>query len=554
MQPKVAPLTRQELQKLLVTDADAFTALRFLRHRERTPALAELENQGGSEVPGFAGALCDLYHSLWAESSKVKEEIPADRRFFAEILKGAVASSSFESLHAQTQYSDLKSVLGSLSMGDAVLATMSKEEKKNLQDTAEAQKAADQAEAEAEQAEAEASATEMLAQSAQGQATQTGLGKPDGRAGGSSSGVASGLTPEEAQAIASELAEQAQGARAKAESARETANGAKEFAESIANELLGQPGSEEALEKAKDLARRGFSAAKKSQAKVEEVSKTIDSWGLEEGELVQMGIGETMSLLQKMSASDALKKFAKLLGRLKRIAARKAASDDKAEGVRVSKPETGRDINRALPRELIALAHPALRVQALKRWTRGELALRGEEQKKKLGEGPVVVCEDSSGSMDGVKQQWAKAVVLALAHYAKLRNRSFAWIMFDTAIQRSRTFQRGRLSPKDLLEIAESRSGGGTDFECPLREAVKVIRTAGLKKADIAFITDGDCAVSDEFVREFGEVKKALEVNVFAVLCDVGHTAEATIAKFSDRVERASSFNESEAEQVFQKL
>ncbi len=454
-----------------------------------------------------------------------------------------MASSSFESLHAQTQYSDIKSVLGTLSMGDAVLATVSEEEKKNLQDTAEAQKAADTAEAEAGQAEAEASAAEMLAQSTAEQA-----------AGGNSTGAASSLTPEEAQAIANELAEQAQEAKAKAESARETANGAKEFAESVANQLLGQPGSEEALEKAKELSRRGLAAAQKSQTAVEEVSKTIDSWGLEEGELVQMGIPEAMTLLEKMRQSDALKKFAQILGRIKKIAARKAASDDKAEGIRVAKPETGRDIKRALPRELVALAHSSLRVSALKRWTRGELALRGEEQKRKLGEGPVVVCEDSSGSMDGVKQQWAKAVVLSLAHYAKLRNRSFAWIMFDSAVKRSKTYQRGRLSPKDLLEIAESRSGGGTDFECPLREAVKVIRGGGLKKADIAFITDGDCAVSDEFVREFGEVKKALEVNVFAVLCDVGHTAEATISKFSDRIERASSFNETEAEEVFQKL
>lgn len=543
MQTKVALLTRQELQKLLVTDADAFTALRFLRHRERTPALAELENQGGNEVPGFTGALCDLYHSLWAETPKIKKEIPADRRFFAEILRGALASSAFEGLHAQTQYSDIKSVLGTLSMGDAVLATMSKEEKKNLQDTAEAQKAADEAEAEAGQAEAEAGATEMLAQQSAEQA-----------AGGSSSGVASGLTPDEAQALANELAKQAQKARAKAESARQTADGTKEFAESIANQLLGQPGSEEALEKAKDLSRRGLAAAQKTQVKVEEVSKTIDSWGLEEGELVQMGIPEAMTLLEKMRQSDALKKFAQLLGRIKKIAARKAASDDKAEGIRVTKPETGRDIKRALPRELIALSHPALRFNALTRWSRGELALRGEEAKRKLGEGPVVVCEDSSGSMDGVKQQWAKAVVLSLAHYAKLRNRSFAWIMFDSSVKRSKTYIRGRLSPKDLLEIAESRSGGGTNFEIPLREAVKVIRGQGLKKADIAFITDGDCAVSDEFVREFGEVKKTLEVNVFAVLCDVGHTAEATLSKFSDRIERASSFSEDEAEQIFQKL
>jgi hypothetical protein len=304
MQTKASPLMRQELQKLLVTDADAFTALRFLRHRERTPALSELENQGGNEVPGFAGALCDLYHSLWTETPKVKEEIPADRRFFAEILRGALASSAFDGLHAQTQYSDIKSVLGTLSMGDAVLATMSPEEKKNLQDTASAQKTADEAEDEAKQAENEADSAEALAQmveqsAGQGESSEGGQessgdpsgeaeggsgapksGSPSGSPSGGSHGAVSGMTPDEAQALANELARQAREARAKANSARETANSAKEVAESIANQLLGQPGSEEAMERAKDLARRGLAALKRPKRRLRKYPRPLTRGGL----------------------------------------------------------------------------------------------------------------------------------------------------------------------------------------------------------------------------------------------------------------------------------
>ena len=99
-----------------------------------------------------------------------------------------------------------------------------------------------------------------------------------------------------------------------------------------------------------------------------------------------------------------------------------------------------------------------------------------------------------------------------------------------------------------MLELAESRAGGGTDFERPLRKALEMIQKEGLKKADICLITDGDCAVSDEFLKEFGNAKKSLEINIFTVLCDVGHTTDKTVREFSDRVERVSDFSAEEAE------
>lgn len=511
-------VTREELQKLLTTDADAFTALRFLRQREQMPTLAELEKAAEPKLPGVVGAFADIYHALWAESPAVREEVPTDRQFVAEILKGAMATSAYRELHAQTQYSELKSVLGTLTMGETIVQNVSKEDSQKLQESAEAQQAANEAKEEAEQAEAEASMMEGLAESS--------------------------------PALAAAAAE----AKAKASAAQAKATSAQQVANAAAEALMGKPGSEEAAEKLQELARLGLSAAKKAQAQVEEVSKTLETWGFEEGELTRDGIPEAMGILKRIEKNKAFRDFAKLLGRLKRIAARKARSKEQAEGVRVTKQETGRDIKRAVPSELVALTHPALRQKALTRWSRGELRLRGEEAKQKLGEGPVVVCEDSSGSMDGAKQQWAKAVVLALAYYAKLRNRSFVWIMFDARVQRSKMYLRGRLSPKDLLEIAESRSGGGTEFQPPLEEALRYVREGGLKKADVAFVTDGDSYLEEQFLKEFGTTKESLEMNVLAVLCDAGHTSDATVKRFANEVLRASSFSEGEAQEVFNHL
>ena len=122
--------------------------------------------------------------------------------------------------------------------------------------------------------------------------------------------------------------------------------------------------------------------------------------------------------------------------------------------------------------------------------------------------------------------------------------------MFDSRVQTAKVYPRGRLTARDLLEIAESHSGGGTNFEEPLRKALEVIREGGLKKADIAFITDGECEVSSEFLKEFAAEKRRVGINVCTVLCDVGTTSGSSVEKFSDRIEKASSFNDADAEKV----
>jgi uncharacterized protein with von Willebrand factor type A (vWA) domain len=513
-------INRATLGSQMVTDADAFTVLRYSRHREKAPAVSELETAGAEKLPGMPAVLADVYHALWAETPRVRDDVPSDRQYVAEVLRGAMATSAYEALHAQTALSDLKSLLGTLTMGESIVGRIPAEDKEKLEQSAEA-------EAKAQAAEANASAAQSGAAALGDLAAQPGN---------------EGLSTEAAAALAAagEAQVSAQAARAEAHSAAEA--------------LMGEPGSAKAAEKLQELQRIGLAAVKDAKKAVEEVSETLQSWGFEEGELTREGIPEALATLEKIRNNRAFKDFAKLLGRIKKIAAKKARSKDQADGVRVTRQETGRDIKRAVTAELVALTQPALRTKALARWARGELRLHGLEQKQKKGEGPVVVCEDSSGSMDGAKQQWAKATVLALAHYAKLRKRSFAWIMFDGAVQRSKFYPHGQLSPKDVLEIVESRSGGGTQFQSPLDEAMRYIREESLKKADIAFITDGDSYLSDEWLETFNADRKVLEVNVFTVLADMGHTSDQTVSKFSEQVLRASSFSDDDAVAVIAQL
>lgn len=537
---KVKPLSRQDVEKLLATDADAFTVLRYLRHREIVPSLTELEQKGQEQLPGAEGAMCDLYHALWNPEPVIKEEVPVDRKYWQGLLQQAMVTSAYQEVHSQTQLKELLSIIGTVAMTESVIAMIPEKDKEKLQELAKSQTEADQLSEQAKEAQAESQATQKLAEDVAGKAGQGQLQSGEGQ-----------ISPEQAKAVANEFVKQAAESKAKADNLQKQVSASKAKSEALAEALMGKPCSQDAKQKLQELARIGLQAVRDAQTKVQEVSETIESWGFDEGELVRKSIPEALGLLERMKRSKSLKKFAELLGRIRKIAARKARAKIQGEGVRITASETGRDIKRAKISELVALTNPALRVKALNRWAKSELQLIGQQTKQKLGHGPIIVCEDGSGSMDGAKQQWAKAVTLSLAYYAKLQKRSYGWIHFGAKSTRlvDKVYQRGQVSSEQMLEIAETFcNDSGTDFEKPLRRAIEMIQKEGLKKADICFITDGECAVSDEFIRDFKAVKKALEINVVTVLCDAGSSADKTVKDFSDRIEKASSFTAEEAE------
>jgi uncharacterized protein with von Willebrand factor type A (vWA) domain len=569
---KRKPVTRQQLLELAVTDVDAFMAHRYLRHREAVPTLLDLEDKGSKTLPGVEGALNDLNHALWSPEPGVKDEVAPDRRYWRELLGQTMQTAAYQELHAQTQLRDLQAVLGTIAMGESILVRVPEKDREQLEEVAKAQQNANQQQQQAQKAQAQAQAAQQLAdvaaQAGQGQGEgepsdqpsdgepqpgqgQPGSGQPQSSSGqpqGQQSGDMGKMTSEEAKAIANELAEQAAQAKAEAQAAQQRADEAKANAEQLAEALMGAPDSQQAADKQRELARIGLAAVKQAQEQVKDISDTVQAWGLEPGELTRDSFAEVQAILERIKRNPNLKQFSRLLGRLRQIAARKAKSKDKGEGIRVTTTETGRDLKRAVPSELVALSHSALAVKAKMRWARGELRLRGQKTKRKLGHGPVVVLEDASGSMDGVKQQWTKALVLALAYFARLQRRSFGWALFDTYVRVSHAYPQGALSAKDMIEIAESRAGGGTDFERPLRKAVEMIQKEGLRKADILLVTDGMCAISDAFLKELKAVKKALEVQIFTVLVNVGDTTDATVKEFSDRIIPISKLTADEAE------
>lgn len=75
---------------------------------------------------------------------------------------------------------------------------------------------------------------------------------------------------------------------------------------------------------------------------------------------------------------------------------------------------------------------------------------------------------------------------------------------------------------QDKLSAAETFLNGGTDFQTPMKEALRLMENEGFDDADIVFITDGECALPQEYLEELHQEQAARRFTVTGVLLDKG--------------------------------
>jgi uncharacterized protein with von Willebrand factor type A (vWA) domain len=280
-----------------------------------------------------------------------------------------------------------------------------------------------------------------------------------------------------------------------------------------------------------------------AQQEIGEAEGQIESfsYGSSPGTPVAKGnVAQKRELANQIARSSKLKKIAKLAGRLRRVAAEKQRSKVSDSRSEVSDIEQGDSIDRLLPSELMDLLNGDGGEREMVFYARFldrqclQYKLSGKE---KVGRGPIVLCCDESGSMEGDNECWAKAVSLALLDIAQRQRRSWSFIHFDSRVSRRDFVKAGAVDSKALMECMAHFTGGGTCFQSPLDEAVRTIKEDGaMRKADVVFITDGCCAVAPEWVERFVEAKRALGFTVYAVLVDMQGQSMGAVEQFADHI------------------
>ncbi len=287
---------------------------------------------------------------------------------------------------------------------------------------------------------------------------------------------------------------------------------------------------------------------KRLPEQVEGLESQMNALGIGAGAAGTMSARDRLDLGEKLLASKKLQRLARLTGAFKEVAfeARKkriARSPQETHEV-----EAGDDLSRLLPSEVAGLGLNK------SRWLRLDFKRRYIEknllQYKLHGpasRGPMVVCVDGSGSMQGSKELWAKAVALTLMEIARRERRRCLAIVFSGGDEvfevelLSTTRARKTVDRASVLKFAEFFPGGGTNFEAPLRRALAAVSEGDYRRGDIVFITDGQAHVSDTMIEEIEAERKKHRFAIRAIEVDVkeGSTRDV-LDRFADDVRRIS--------------
>jgi uncharacterized protein with von Willebrand factor type A (vWA) domain len=134
----------------------------------------------------------------------------------------------------------------------------------------------------------------------------------------------------------------------------------------------------------------------------------------------------------------------------------------------------------------------------------------------------------------------SKGFILALMSIARKQRRDFCLIVFSTRIQIYQ-YEKGKMKASDMVRLARTFLGGGTNFALPLDEAVNIINESRFKQADVVFVTDGEDQVRDSFLEAFNKKRQEKSFHVLSLV--IGCSTN-TVEQFSDKVVQVQDFND----------
>ena len=296
---------------------------------------------------------------------------------------------------------------------------------------------------------------------------------------------------------------------------------------------------------------------------VTELEKTIQAWGLKTGHgsdngyAAKIPYGVKRSILEKIRSSEYLIKFTDKIGKFKETAVAQQEKKDKTTVVEINSVTNGSKIEDTLSSDMINLCNDVTKKEFYKRMSENQLLTYEKNAEKAKNKGPIIVCLDKSGSMGGYGNDcdapldWGKALSVGILEIAQKQKREFACLAYDTDITDEIIIHKDDIVPEKILEVANIADGGGTSFTEPLKRCLDLIDQSEFKQADVVFITDGECAISNDFRRKFNQKKEEKEFRVLGVIVDEGgyHASDSSLKDFCDSITRISDIANADAKE-----
>lgn len=237
---------------------------------------------------------------------------------------------------------------------------------------------------------------------------------------------------------------------------------------------------------------------------------------LSKGNISLKDINEIKKWMEYISKNKGVKDLLDMLGRLRQAEKTskkelvKTISHIKEQVIDINSKEEiigitiGRDIEHALPQELALLGDEDTSLLFDLKYVEGRLmsfdmqgiseSIKGTEEDKLVEvseeeqKGPVIICVDTSSSMQGSPETITKAITLYMATKAIGEKRDCYLINFSTGIETMDL--SGTMGIEKVIEFLKKSFNGGTDASPALSHAVNMMQIEQYKSADVLMISD----------------------------------------------------------------
>ncbi len=278
------------------------------------------------------------------------------------------------------------------------------------------------------------------------------------------------------------------------------------------------------LEKIRYMRDEFLKALLEKIASIEKLIEYIETLGLEPGVLLDLSTGaknqtqidEVLRWLEYLKNDEGVQRLLDLMGKISQV-----QQSDKLDKIIHSKYETtiipdisskeeiigltlGNQIEHALPSELALLSDSETSllfdlkyiesallcfemegITEISKEVQQEAEVKSQEDDDK---GPLIICVDTSGSMQGAPETIAKAVTLIMATKARQCHRSCYLINFSTGIS---TINLSKdFSMDALLSFLQVSFWGGTDVAPAIRHGLDMMKSDEYANADMLVISD----------------------------------------------------------------
>lgn len=261
--------------------------------------------------------------------------------------------------------------------------------------------------------------------------------------------------------------------------------------------------AEEAIELAVGMGQALGDAAAAAEAELAEISTgSTNMADLSSGALQSLKAAPE-EIRQALAGNPNLRKLVELAGRMRLRARAKQRAKTRYVPESIVDVTIGGELERLLPSELCQLMLPQTKLLLMAKIQERQALQYDMEGEERLDCGPVILVVDSSGSMQGIRNQWAMAVAIAVLEVAAMQRRAFVLMHFDDSVRATFTVEKPKnLKLPQLIEMVSYFSGGGTNFAPPLRDSHEIIVQGKQKdgvfaRADVMLITDGQASWGD---------------------------------------------------------